>query len=305
MTRPFYWSVRRELWESRAVVLAPLAAAGVVLIGFLFALRDAPRLLARIPGLVTAHALAPAGAAEVAARHTLTGARGQLAIPYVAAGAGVLLVAAVVAIFYSLGALNGERRDRSVLFWKSLPVSDRVTVLAKAAIPLLVLPVVAAVFALGLQLVMIALETAVVAGAGQDPGQLWALLDLPHLWLDMPYGFLCLALWSAPVLGWLMLVSAWAKRTPILWALLPPAAICLFELVALHSAYVWDFIRHRFAQSFEVGFGPAQVGGSNPFGLHHIDVVGFVANPGLWGGFLVAAACLAGCVWLRRRAEPI
>ena len=34
-TRPFYWSVRRELWDNPSIYVAPLIAAGVVLLGCL------------------------------------------------------------------------------------------------------------------------------------------------------------------------------------------------------------------------------------------------------------------------------
>jgi len=304
-SRPFYWSLRRELWENRAVFIAPLAAAAVVLVGFVFALRDAPDLLARLPALTAAHAAAANPFAEVATRRALTAIRGGLILPYVAAGAGVMVVSLVVAIFYALGALYNERRDRSILFWKSLPVSDRTAVLAKAAIPLVVLPLVASLIAIALQILMIAIETAVIAGSGQDPGQLWTLLDLPLLWLTMPYGLLCVSLWQAPVAAWLMLVSAFAKRTPILWAVLPPAAICLFELVALHSTHAWDFLRHRLTEGFDVGFSAAPTRPTNAFGIQRLDPLHLLTNPGLWGGLVVAAALLAACVWLRRRHDPI
>src|ERR1700733_15667053 len=33
-TRPFYWSVRRELWEHRSIYIAPMAVAAVALFGF-------------------------------------------------------------------------------------------------------------------------------------------------------------------------------------------------------------------------------------------------------------------------------
>lgn len=307
MTRPFYWSVRRELWENRAIILAPLAAAAVVLLGFLLSVRGAPGVLDRAD-VLAAELRGVIGSPEAAIavkRKMLSSLHSSVMMPYMAAGAGVMVVAIGVAIFYSLGALYNERRDRSVLFWKSLPVSDTTTVIAKAVAPIFILPLVVSVVAIALQLLMIGIETAVFAGAGRDPGRLWTLLDLPSIWLAIPWGMLCLGLWQAPVVGYLMLVSAWAKRTPILWALGLPAGICLFELLALHSSNVWNFLRHRLVQGFEVGFGPREAGGPNPYGMHQLDPVGFVTNPGLWGGLILAAAFLAGCIWLRRRRDPI
>src|SRR6266478_1820975 len=110
-TRRMYWSVRRELWENRSIYIAPLAAAAVFLLAFLTGLTLSP-----------AH------------RHE------PLDIPYEFAAALIMGTGFIVGIFYSLDALYGERRDRSILFWKSLPVSDLTTVLSKATIPFLILP---------------------------------------------------------------------------------------------------------------------------------------------------------------------
>lgn len=307
MTRPFYWSVRREIWENRAVYLAPLAAAGVVLFGFLFALRAAPdRLQAAETASLHLRAIGTSPDPATAAQHlALAKVNGLIAFPYAVAGGGLMIVAIVVAVFYSLGALHNERRDRSVLFWKSLPVSDLVTVLAKAAVPLVVLPVVAVTMAIALQILMVGLETARLAASGVAPALLWDRIHLLRIWAIMPYGVACLALWQAPVVGWLMLVSAWAKRMPILWAVAVPAALCAFEPLALGSDHVWTFLRHRLVSGFEVGFSPLPAAERTVFGFQRIDPVALVSNPGLWGGLVVAALFLAACVWLRRRADPI
>src|SRR5262245_39448909 len=105
--RPLYWSIRRELWESRFIYIAPLAAAALSLFGF--AINAIRTRLHRDILLSTRH--------------------GELA-PALIMGAAI-----IVSVFYCLDALYGERRDRSILFWKSLPVSDVTAVLAKLAIP--------------------------------------------------------------------------------------------------------------------------------------------------------------------------
>jgi len=123
--------------------------------------------------------------------------------------------------------------------------------------------------------------------------------------ISIPYGLVVLALWHAPVIGWLMLVSAWAKRMTVLWALAPPAAICLFERLALGTTYAWDFLRHRLAIGFSVGFATVPGRAGAVMGLQRPDPAQLAANPGLWGGLIVAAAFLAACVWLRRTRDPI
>src|ERR1700691_2456673 len=102
-TRPLYWSVRRELWENRSIYIAPLAAAAVFLFGDLLSLVWLPHSMHE---LVETHS---------------TPQRIVLAMPYAHAGMLLMVTGFLVGIFYSLDALHGERRDRSILFWKSLP----------------------------------------------------------------------------------------------------------------------------------------------------------------------------------------
>jgi ABC-2 type transport system permease protein len=122
-TRPMYWSVRRELWENRSIWMAPLAVSALLLFGFLLSALV-------LPARVRAAGLDPAKQRAVVSR------------PFDAAAGVPMAVAFIVGVFYCLDALHGERRDRSILFWKSLPVSDRTTVLSKAAIPLAVMPLI-------------------------------------------------------------------------------------------------------------------------------------------------------------------
>jgi ABC-2 type transport system permease protein len=304
--RPFYWSLRRELWENRAIYLAPLAVAGVVLLGFVVAFRH--RLGAMHLVLQrTAELKGVQGfptAAVALKKLALARAEGGLVFPYAAAGGGLMLVAIAVAVFYALACLHAERRDRSVLFWKSLPVSDRTTVLSKAVTALVVLPIVAWGVIMATQVLLLALDTAVLSINGIDPAELWSRLHPAHTWTMISWSLVVMAAWNAPVIGWLMLVSACAKRGAFLWALVPPAAACLFEWIALNSVHVFLFLRHRLAESVEVGFSSAP-GTQDAFGVHALDPVGFLSHPGLWGGLIVFAVFLAGCVWLRRRQDPI
>src|SRR5688572_10246532 len=110
--RPMYWSIRRELWENRSIYLAPLITIAVILFAFLFSTIRLPQKLR------TLSALAPGKQHEA------------LVMPYSAAAGLTIMVAFIVGAYYCLDALHGERRDRSILFWKSLPVSDRTAVLA-------------------------------------------------------------------------------------------------------------------------------------------------------------------------------
>jgi ABC-2 type transport system permease protein len=193
-TRPLYWSIRRELWENRSIYVAPLAVAVVGLLGFSISLIGLPRSMRELTALDPAHQ------------------RIMLAMPYSHAAWLLILTAFVVGMFYSLDALHGERRDRSILFWKSLPVSDLTTVLSKATIPLVVLPLLIFAIIVILQLIMLLLSTVVLLISDAGARTLWTNLPLFQMQFVLLYGLAVLALWHAPLYVWLLLVSGWARR---------------------------------------------------------------------------------------------
>jgi ABC-2 type transport system permease protein len=281
-TRPLYWSVRREIWENRSVYVAPLAAAALVVLSYLVGTIG---LAARL------RAAAALGPAEQQAR---------LAMPFSMAATVVIFTTFVVGAFYCLDALYGERRDRSILFWKSLPVSDRTTVFAKIGIPLVVLPAIGFVVALAAQAVMLALSAPVLLARGFDPTTLWTRVPLPRMTWVMAYGLIVHALWFAPIYAWLLLVSGWARRLPLLWAVLPPIAVAMFEKMAFGTQQVCGLLQYRVTGAMQVAFD-FEKGHTAP-AVHPLR---FLASPGLWSGLVVAAALVALTVRLRRRREPI
>lgn len=284
-TRPFYWSVRRELYEYRSVYLAPLAIGGVILLGFVF-------VLARLP-----HTMRTAMAMEMTHQHDI------VAQPFNFAAGLIMAAAFIISIFYSLDALYGERRDRSILFWKSLPVSDLTTVLAKASIPLLVLPVIAYAVTLVVETIMLLFSSAVVAGSGFSIAQFWNRLELYHMMFGLLYHMVTVhMLWYAPLYAWLLLVSAWARRAPFLWATLPPFAVGIFEKIAFHSAHFAAFMQWRFSGGREA-IGNATGNVLDP--EMHLTPGPFLASPGLWMGLLFAAVFLVAASRLRRQRAPL
>jgi len=269
MNGAMFWQVRRELWENRSIYLAPLIVAAVIALASFGAVR---------------HNLQPD---KLAAHEELVG--------------GILMgTTLLVAIFYCLDALYGERRDRSVLFWKSMPVSDWTAVLSKMAVPMIVLPVITFVLTFVTQLIMLLAATAYLSMHGRSAAALW---QLP--WLQMTSGMLyhlvtVHSLYYAPIFGWLLLVSAWAKRQPFLWAFLPLAAIGVIEKIVFNTTHFAMMLGSRISGGME---GPDVKGGmmmlwpSHPFE--------FLTRPGLWIGLFIAATCVAGAVRLRRYRDPI
>src|SRR5882762_9089474 len=220
-TRALYWSVRRELWEYRSLYLAPLAVAGVTLLGF---------LIASLGRALTTQ--------DMAQR------RAVLEEPSTFAALLIMLTTFIVAVFYCLDALHGERRDRSILFWKSLPVSDLTTVLAKASIPLVVLPLITFAITIAMQWIMLLVSTAVLMGSGLSVRALWT--HSSEMWIVLLYHLLAIhGLWYAPIYAWLLLVSAWARRAAFLWAFLPVLVLGIVERIAFNTTYFVQLIGHR------------------------------------------------------------
>src|ERR1700682_1653265 len=283
-TRPLYWSVRRELWEYRSIYIAPLAAAIVFLLGFFISMVSLRHRM---------HGVWPLDSAQ---------GRDVFATRYELAAALIMGTALIVGIFYTLDALYGERRDRSILFWKSLPVSDLTAVLSKLTIPLVILPLLSFVISLATQFTMLLLSSVILLGSGVNIAALWTGVSFFHVSLVLLYHLLTVhGLWYAPLYGWLLLVSAWAPRAPFIWAFLPPFVICGVEKVAFNTSHFLALLQERL-----VGPGDAMAPHGAPKDFMATLIPDhFFGTPGLWIGLAIAAAFLAAAVRLRRYQGPI
>jgi ABC-2 type transport system permease protein len=287
-SQTFYWSVRRELWENRSVYLGPLVVAAIGLFALLVGSHRLPQAVraATLPG-ATPKAIAGLG------------------LSYDFSAVTTLMTGLLVAVFYSAGALHNERRDRSILFWKSLPVSDLTTVMSKFVVPLIVMPLAVLPIVVATHLLMLAMQTLVLLASGVDPQLLWAHTPLIRIWVTFLYGLFVMSFWYAPIIGWLMLVSGWAKRVPIMWALGVPLGLALFEVVAFKTHNVWSLLIYRLRHAWDLAYTVGGLGKVQITRLDQIDPTVLLGDPGLWLGLAFAAACLAGCVWQRRYRDPI
>jgi ABC-2 type transport system permease protein len=210
----------------------------------------------------------------------------------------------LVSIFYSVDALYGERRDRSILFWKSVPVSDLTTVLAKASIPILVIPAMAFVVTVLTEALMVLCGSVVLLASGMGLATFWSRLDLLREMFQLLYHLVTVhVFWYAPLYAWLLLISAWARRAPFLWAVLPPFAVAMFEKMAFHSSYFVQFLGDRVGGGADAA-DPMQ---GNDFPLvpgMHLTPGAFLATPGLWLGLVFAAVFLVAAARLRRLRQP-
>jgi ABC-2 type transport system permease protein len=279
--------VRRELWENRSIYIAPLIVAAFEVFGFAISTIGLAERRRAVLLLDPAHQ------------------RAAIEQPYDLAAMMMIFIAFIVGVFYCLDALHGERRDRSILFWKSLPVSDLTTVFSKAIIPLVVLPLVVFAIIVCVHVIMV-LETGVVLiFHGMSPATTWAHVPVFQNWLVLLYGLVAIALWHAPIYGWLLLVSGWARRATFLWAVLPLIAIQIFERITFGTSYFGSFLKHRI-----FGFAPDAFdfqGRTKPVidSLVQLTPGRYLSSAGLWIGLLVAAVFLAAAVRLRRYRGPL
>jgi ABC-2 type transport system permease protein len=168
-----------------------------------------------------------------------------------------------------------------------------------------ILPLVTFAITAMMQWIMLLVSSAVLLGNGLSAAPIWTHASLFEKWLVLLYHFLTVhGLWYAPIYGWLLLVSAWARRAPFLWAVLPPLAVAVAEKIAFNTWHFGTMVSTRM-----IGGG----GGSEEFmtaylsmdPLMHFSPGAFLMSPGLWIGLAVAAAFLAAAVRLRRYRDPI
>jgi ABC-2 type transport system permease protein len=266
--RRYYWSLRRELWEHPSIYVAPLAAGALAVLAYLVS------------------SVRPVGQTQMG-----TVVLGQ---PFDFASGLVMFSTIAVGVFYSLDTLYGERRDRSILFWKSLPVSDATTVAAKVTVPLVILPLVTTAVAV-LALTVMIITGSLLTGSAHPPLVRSAVLLLYHM-------FTVHALWWAPFFGWMLLISAWARGAPLVWAVVPVLAISFAERIALNTTYFTGMLQSR------INFSPEAVvaKGSMPIDPStHMTAGLFLQSPGLWVGLAIMLAFAVLAARRRRSNGPI
>ena len=286
--RRFVWSLKRELWENPWVWRAPAGIAAVVLVGFVaWAPGKLPTQVAALASVLTAHS------------------NNHLREPYEIVSGVMMGIGLLLAVIYCVDALYGERRDRSVLLWKSLPVSDLETVLAKLSIPTVVLPAIVWVTTVALQLAMLLGSTAVLAAHGQGAAVVWSSSRVLADAGPLLYHLVALhGIATSPIYAWILLVSARAPRAPLAWAILPPVAIGVLEKVALGTTRFAGLVVGRLGGGGAASTAPAASGSGGMMRLMDPTLAGLIAAPAFWLGLVVAAVFVFGAVRLRRSAQP-
>lgn len=326
--RRFSWLLRREFWEHKGGFLwAPVWAAGISLVLSLMALIFAEVMAGR--KLAAGKAALGDGAfvvngidlGSITVQMSPEDLQ-QFADGLTASLASVMfwpmLVLGFVVFFYCLGSLYDERRDRSVLFWKSLPLSDRDTVLSKLASALVVAPLIAAGVGIVCMLgFLLMLSVFVLIHHGNPLTLLWSPASLAGNITVLLAALPIYALWALPSVGWLMLCSAWARSKPFLWAVMLPIFAGVFlswfdwmSGIELHSGWFW---RHVVAHLLLGVFPGTWMGAmdldslvaTTTFNQWQIVKVmyGMLAKPQLWLGAVAGVGMILAAIHLRRRRD--
>lgn len=212
------------------------------------------------------------------------------------------LVALIIALFYALGSLYDERKDRSILFWKSLPVSDTMTVLSKfvaiaVAVPLCYLAVIIA-----FQLFELLYLTVIWWFGGSSGAIWWTTTNLFAVWWNTLVALIVASLWLAPLWAWLMLASAWAKRVAFLWGILPIIMVAVAEGYLFQTSNFIETVAIRIAKAFSIQNSNLHFNAGGEMFESEVFMTATEALSGseFWIGLVIAAVFLAGAIFTRR-----
>ncbi|MEM1080913.1 MAG: hypothetical protein AAGH65_04960 [Pseudomonadota bacterium] len=225
----------------------------------------------------------------------------------------------VVVVFYLAGSLYDDRRDRSILFWKSLPISDTMTVLSKILTAVVLAPVVYLAGTILIHLILLIIATGYSFLAGVNPfTAIWGPSNLLSMWTLLLFGSIVQGLWLLPLYAWILFCSSWAPRLPILIATLVPVLIGIFQ-------QFWSFFSDfRFStenlmitilERIGRGVVPANIqweeiaDGSNRIQrpaeemlMSYGSVWESLMSVQMWIGIAIGVAFIVGSIWFRKRA---
>ncbi len=224
---------------------------------------------------------------------------------------GLSWIALPFVIFFSLlGTLYEERRDRSILFWKAMPVADWQEVLAKLFTPLVLAPLMFLAVAIAAQLFTALFLSLIMIFQGGPVLELWPLGLMISSWFAFMAHYLLWALWALPVLAWLLFVSSFAGRMPFLWAILTPVVLVVVEGMFLKSSIVGNWLGthlggwqdHATTRLDHDIDGPRDILNIVIGDIQWDSLTYSIASAQFWLGIIIAAGFIFGAIEMRKRA---
>jgi ABC-2 type transport system permease protein len=292
--------IKREIWEHRSIYVTPIAIAVIV-------------SLISLAGMVTVSAFDKEIDMALFSASSIAGdAERQAALTVFFLGTSwvFLFALAILTTFYSLDCLYAERKDKSILFWRSLPITDAETVVSKLLTAIIVLPVVTVTAIIVTNLVNLIVSTVWVMIQGGDAAhQIWGSVSLFDNWTAALIVTVASAIWMSPLIGWFLFVSAFTRRSPLLMAFMPLIIIPIIE---------WIFFRSKVFASAVFGRGEMiplfrEMNFEHFFDedrrkvneevislLAHIDIGKFLVSPSVWMGVVVCGLFVTVAIYVRR-----
>lgn len=297
--KPYVALGKRELWEHRSFWIVQLVIVGISILLTLFA----------AGALIYGHYYGYLDTAEYASRLGDHGA--EMIRAFIIASATPFNIALVALVcFYLIDTLNADRRDRSILFWRSLPVSDTATVLSKLFTAMFTAPAIMLALFTGFLIVNGIILFIANVSIGVNPLVMLHPLATLQAILTLAWALIAQSLWLLPFYGWFMLCSAWAKRNVWGWVILIPLGIIILEGIVFQTSRFAGLIGRHILGLMGVmvgksGFAIHDVPGSTmPSHTGHLmtleSVSWFMLQPEMWIGVVIGAAFVAGAIWLRR-----
>lgn len=292
--------LRREIWEHRSIYVTPLAIASIVTLSVL-------AMLVFASGFAKELDLAIFGASNIAGE----GERKAVLTGFFLGTSWLFLIAlAILTVFYCLDSLYGERKDKSILFWRSLPVTDAETVISKLITAALVIPAVAVLGIIVTHIANLVITSIWVSMKGGDAGLLiWGSVPLFDNWAAAFVVVIASGIWMSPFMAWFLFVSTWTKRAPLLMAFMPLILIPLFEWIFLRTRFFATAVLDRgdsmplfrsldLESFFENEEWHESIEGISLLG--HLDIVQFLTSPSMWAGLLVCGVFVTAAIYVRR-----
>ncbi len=305
--------LRREFWENKgAIRTTPIVIGGIYIVFLLMSIFTTAHYDSELYTFREAVRVLANQSSEFRGMVMYQGMLGSSVFFTVVMG--------FVIFFYLLGSLYDDRKDRSILFWKSLPVSDTLTLASKLITAMVVIPTFFVLILVITHIIMAIIGSAMILSVDGNPWTLFLGVTNPlKAWAMIATSWFAHSIWALPMYDWLMLVSAFAPRVPLLFATLPPLVFAVlqtwieflrtFTLKSNIVGVIGDWMVNSPAiLTAEIRDGTGKIALGIPLSEefdHAVSLVNMLdrlLSVQMLAGLMVAAVCLAAALWLRHRA---